>query len=179
MAKVLGFALVTIGFIAGALLATLDPLEVKWGLFSAAAGIGAIGVLLMRFSDQQQRQAAHVVEANIKTVETSLNCIVANMTDLNAQKEDINTYDVHQRLDDLFQDDIRAFVEARESISLVYGLQAYADVMSAFAAAERYLNRVWSASADGYIDEVNLYLERACDQFRLSLNKIRELELKQ
>ena len=50
--------------------------------------------------------------------------------------------------------------------------------MSAFAAAERYLNRVWSASADGYRDEVNLYLDRACDQFKLSLDKIKELDKK-
>jgi hypothetical protein len=45
-------------------------------------------------------------------------------------------------------------------------LQNYADVMSAFAAGERYINRVWSASTDGYVDEVRSYLERATQQFR-------------
>lgn len=48
----------------------------------------------------------------------------------------------------------------------VFGLQNYADVMSAFAAGERYVNRVWSASTDGYVDEVRTYLIRATDQFR-------------
>ena len=48
----------------------------------------------------------------------------------------------------------------------VFGLQNYADVMSAFAAGERYINRVWSASTDGYIDEVRSYLDRATQQFR-------------
>lgn len=28
-----------------------------------------------------------------------------------------------------------------------------------------FINRVWSASTDGYVDEVNLYLGRALDQF--------------
>ncbi len=37
--------------------------------------------------------------------------------------------------------------------------------MSAFAAGERYINRVWSASADSYIDEVMLYLDKAQVQF--------------
>ncbi len=37
--------------------------------------------------------------------------------------------------------------------------------MSAFAAGERYINRVWSASTDGYEDEVRRYLERALNQF--------------
>ena len=47
--------------------------------------------------------------------------------------------------------------------------------MTRFAAGERYLNRVWSASADGYIDEVNEYLEKAKDQFVDSLDLIRRL----
>jgi len=48
-------------------------------------------------------------------------------------------------------------------------------VMSCFAAGERYLNRVWSASADGYIDEVNAYLVKAQEQFVDSLDKIKKL----
>jgi len=48
--------------------------------------------------------------------------------------------------------------------------------MSCFAAGERYLNRVWSASADGYIDEVNAYLDKAQAQFADSLEKIRQLK---
>jgi len=46
-----------------------------------------------------------------------------------------------------------------------FGLQAYADIMSAFAAGERYINRVWTASADGYVDEVMSYLDKAQRQF--------------
>jgi hypothetical protein len=48
----------------------------------------------------------------------------------------------------------------------IFGLQGYADIMSAFAAGERYINRVWSASTDGYVDEVLSYLDRATRQFR-------------
>jgi hypothetical protein len=38
--------------------------------------------------------------------------------------------------------------------------------MSAFAAGERYINRVRSASTDGYVDEVRNYLDRATLQLR-------------
>ena len=48
--------------------------------------------------------------------------------------------------------------------------------MSCFAAGERYLNRVWSASAGGYIDEVNAYLDKAQEQFADSLEKIQQLK---
>ena len=38
--------------------------------------------------------------------------------------------------------------------------------MSNFAAGERYINRVWSASADGYDHEARTYLEKAANQFQ-------------
>jgi hypothetical protein len=58
----------------------------------------------------------------------------------------------------------------------VFGLQSYADVMSAFAAEERYINRVWSASTDGYVDEVRNYLNRATEQFREARALFAELQ---
>ena len=48
---------------------------------------------------------------------------------------------------------------ANGSVNPIYPLQAYTDVISYFASGDRYLNRVWSASADGYIDEVTTYLD--------------------
>jgi len=66
----------------------------------------------------------------------------------------------------LLREDLNNFANARESMQHVFGLQNYADVMSAFAAGERYINRVWSASTDGYVDEVRNYLNRATEQFR-------------
>ena len=68
-----------------------------------------------------------------------------------------------------------AFVESRQSIAHSYGLQAYAEVMNEFAAGERYLNRVWSASTDGYIDEAHTYLEKARRQFGLALERFEGL----
>ena len=48
----------------------------------------------------------------------------------------------------------------------LYGLQTYADIMSEFAAGERFINRVWSSSADGYDTEAETYLARAAEQFQ-------------
>ena len=49
------------------------------------------------------------------------------------------------------------------------------EISIAIAAAERYLNRCWSASADGYVDEVHTYLARAAAQFQESQAKVRDL----
>ena len=67
------------------------------------------------------------------------------------------------------------FVDNRESIGHAFGLQAYADVMTQFATGERYLNRCWSASTDGYADEVSTFLTRSHEHFAEALRKLQDL----
>jgi hypothetical protein len=61
-------------------------------------------------------------------------------------------------------------------MKVAYGLPGFAAVMGPYAGGERYLNRVWSASADGYVDEVEDYLGRALEQFHLASEALRSLE---
>ena len=172
----IGFILVTVGFIAAALASVVDENVVRWLWYIPALGLGAAGLVLIKMEHTLQSKTEHHVASRIETVDSSLEKIAANINKLNAEKHSINTYDMRYRIDELFIDDIDNFVDARESIAHRYGLATYGEVMSMFAAGERYLNRVWSASADGYIDEVNTYLEKAREQFSESLNKIRQLK---
>ena len=70
------------------------------------------------------------------------------------------------KIDAKLREDLRRFADARESMVHLFGLQIYANVMSDFAAGERFVNRVWSASADGYDTEARTYLGKAATQFR-------------
>jgi hypothetical protein len=176
--KLIGFLMVTVGFIAAALATVVDENAVKWLWYVPALIVGAAGVAAVRINDVRQNKTEHHVASRIETVDSSLERIAANIKKLNADKHSINTYDMRHRIDELFVDDLEMFVDARESIGHRYGLAAYGEVMSSFAAGERYLNRVWSASADGYIDEVNAYLDKAQEQFVESLAKIRDLAVK-
>ncbi|UCE48618.1 MAG: hypothetical protein JSW47_00410 [Phycisphaerales bacterium] len=173
--KILGFLMVTVGFIVAALAAVLARDEVNWLLYVPAFAAGAAGVAAIRIENVRHSKTEHHVVARIETVESSLERISANINKLNGEKHSINTYDVRHRIDELFVDDLGKFADARESIVHRYGLAAYGEIMSSFAAGERYLNRVWSASADGYIDEVNAYLDRAKEQFTQSHQKVRQL----
>ena len=101
---------------------------------------------------------------------------MAKLTRLDGEKKDLHPFDVHPRIDALFPQELNTFVEARKSIAHVYGLQAYAAVMNEFAAGERYLNRVWSASVDCYIDDVQEYLGRAREQFVRAREVLRSVE---
>ena len=174
--KLICFLMVTVGFIAAALSTVVDESAVRWLWYIPTLGLGAAGVVIIRVDIARHSKTEHHVASRIETVESSLEKIATNINKLNTDKHSINTYDMRHRIDELFVDDLAMFVDARESISHRYGLAAYADVMSCFAAGERYLNRVWSASADGYIDEVNAYLEKAREQFVDSLEKIRQLK---
>ena len=168
--------MVTVGFLAAALASVLDEEAVRWLWYVPALMVGAAGVAVVRINDASRNKTEHHVASRIETVEGSIERIATNIKKLNADKHSINTYDMRYRIDELFIDDLEMFVDARESIAHRYGLAAYGEVMSVFAAGERYLNRVWSASADGYIDEVNTYLDKAQEQFSESLKKIRQLK---
>jgi hypothetical protein len=174
--KLIGFLMVAAGFVVAALASVVDENAVKWLWYVPALILGVAGVVVIRIEMARHSKTEHHVAARIEVVEGSLERIAANIDKLNADKHAIDTYDVRHRIDELFNDDLEKFVDARESIAHRHGLAAYAEVMTAFAAGERYLNRVWSASADGYIDEVNEYLEKAKTQFAETLTLLRRLQ---
>ena len=173
----LGFILVMIGFLGGALVSVLDETVVRWGWFVPAVTVGFVGVVLVRMGRRREVFATDRLTSNVRAVQDSLRRIAQNMARLNSEKQSIDPYGVRHRLEELFADDVSTFVTARESIAHSYGLAAYADVMNCFAAGERYLNRAWCASADGYIDEVHRCLEQASDQFAASLDKVVALQV--
>jgi hypothetical protein len=176
MMKKLGYLMITVGFLAGSLAAVVDEEHIRWEYFAIGLIVGVAGVALVRLSGRRESHSEGRLASNMQSVEASLARIVENITSLNAEKQSINAYDVRHRIDELFTDDLSTFVEARQSIAHTHNLTAYADVMSSFAAGERYLNRVWSASADGYVDEVNAYLDKAQAQFVESHDKVRQLK---
>lgn len=130
------------------------------------------GVALARIGSKAVAATAEALDTNILTVRNSLDNIVNKVGQLAEEKETIPTYDMSTEIDRLVLDDLNDFVEARQAISHIYGLQSYADVMSHYAGGERYLNRVWSASADGYVNEVKDYISHSLEQFTIARDKL-------
>lgn len=159
--KKLGMVLFGAGFLAGAFFLVQYLETVDWTAFAVSLAVCGAGVIAMRWADKKDDGAQKAAEANLQIVEQSLSQLVKSVADINAQRESIGVYNIHGQLDATLIDDLNAFVEARESIIHRHGLDRYAQVMDAFAAGERALNRAWSASADGYIDEVWASLDRA------------------
>ncbi len=172
----LGFLLVTIGFLGGALASVLNETAVRWNWFAPAVMVGFVGVVLVQMGQRREVRATARLVSNMRAIQESLRRIAQNATRLSAEKQSLDAYEVRHRLEELFADDLTTFITARESIAHSYGLAAYADVMSCFAAGERYLNRAWCASADGYLDEIHQYIDKAKEQFASSLDKVLALQ---
>ena len=174
MEKRIGLLLIALSFLATAYVSVLDTVTVDWRWFAPAFVVGAIGIVMVQMGKRKLAGETDRIAADLTVIEESLANLVNMVADLDEKKGEIHTYDMRHKIDELLLDDLDRFANARESISHAYGLQAYADVMSHFAGGERYLNRVWSASADGYIDEVNAYLTKAHEQFEIASARLAE-----
>ncbi|MDN6179706.1 MAG: hypothetical protein L0I84_01670 [Halomonas subglaciescola] len=160
------FMFVVLAFLGGAYLTSLDEIHVDWRLFTPVMVLGFIGAFV--YLREANRAAIHsdTLKNNQQILAASLHNIVTQLDALEGRKERIPTYDMRFEIDRLFREDLRQFAEARNSMKHLYGLQHFADIMSSFAAGERYINRIWSASTDGYVDEVLLYVAKANAQFK-------------
>ena len=173
--RTVGFVLISIGFISGSYFLVLDKVEVHWTGFILGMAIGVSGIVVVRLNARKEKtQESRLVE-DIAVLEESLNRIVENINGLESQKDAIPVYDLGAWIDEKFPEDIERFANARESITYAYSLPDYAAVMNPFAAGERHLNRVWSCSVDGYIDEAHAYIARSREQFLAAQEKLTTL----
>lgn len=173
--KPLSLILIFGAFLAGAFLSVLDPQLVNWNYMVPVLAAGVVGLFLFRKAEHGEHRSDDKLSGNIDVLARSLDNILANLEKLHGRKDNLPTYEARFEIDKLFRDDLSNFAEARKSMIHVFGMQNYADVMSNFAAGERYINRVWSASTDGYVDEVNAYIDRSLDQFREAHRHFHEL----
>lgn len=162
--KNIGFILLAAGFLAGAYATALDVQNVNWMLFSGGAVAAIVGLAISKSQASAHARSDEVLEVNRGELRESLENVVRDLGEIVSDGA-TSGVDLRDRIDLKLRDDLRRFADARGSMVHLFGLQTYADIMSSFAAGERYINRVWSASADGYDAEAATYLEKAAKQF--------------
>lgn len=172
-----GIFAITVGAVGACLFAILDPELVAWMPYMVSVAIGASGVFLVRFASQKEATDATALQGQITDVRESIEALAQLSASLASGFEGgEDVYELPATIDAEFSSPFSRFVEARESIARLYGVQTYADIMSDFAAGERYLNRVWSAAAEGYVDEAATYLAKAARQLERTRAAVAALE---
>ncbi|MCA9131544.1 MAG: hypothetical protein KDA45_00245 [Planctomycetales bacterium] len=160
-AAYLGQILLWLGFIGGAL-ASVFRLEdsaapwqtIPWGIYIACAAVGVLGVVLLRRDKAAHRLLSASSEDDLEGVLASLQQAAGKVSHFAAQIEDTTCEQVLEFIDEQCAPLLNDFAEGRMVIANRFGTATYAAVMTEFASGERYLNRSWSAAADGYVDEV-------------------------
>jgi len=136
----------------------------KWFFLLSLVGL-AVGGTLVRFSNMSGRprqgektsadSPEHLLQKIQSTVE-HLRSTVADMSQPGAGMEQIR-----HEITQLQQTHMAAFVEARPVLVARLGLAGYARLMDSYAAAERQINRAWSAAADNAHEEAAACLDEA------------------
>ena len=171
----IGYTLIVFGFLLGAYVSVEQPEGVETGAFVGALVAGFVGVGVLQRLRRAEAGHAETVDAKLDVLTASLDRVVEEARDLDATKDDVDVYDLRHEIDRRFPRHLDDFVTSRAAIGHRWGLAAYADVMNPFAAGERYLNRVWSTSTDGYIDEAHASMAKAREQLEQARDVLRRL----
>ncbi len=170
--KGLGYLLLVVGFLAGAFSTALDVENVNWTIFVIAAAAAVAGLIAVKRAASAHARSDSVLEVNRNELRESIENIVRDIEGLSYGDDEGVT--LRDDIDLKLRTDLRRFADARESMVHLFGLQVYADIMSHFAAGERYINRVWSSSGDGYDAEASSYLHKAEEQFADAQRQLNE-----
>lgn len=136
---------------------------IPWAAYAVCAFVGSVGVVLLRQDRSMQKIRSAAATASLESVRDHLVQASARVTALAGQIDQLSCEEVLPMIDEECAPLLTEFADGRAVILHRFGTAAYAEVMTEFASGERYLNRAWSAAADGYVDEVELSLNAARD----------------
>jgi len=160
-----------IGTIGGAISGARIP--PNWTVFTLFFIVLVVGIVLKKVGKKGVSvEAKHSV---VKVVEESLRAIVTKIENLNKDKSNLTNESLHEKINEIVTNEVFNFSENRHSITETYGINGYNKVMGAFAIGERYINRVWSATTDGYLEEALIYLDRAVPEFKEAQRVLNDL----
>lgn len=147
-------------------------------------GLSVIGLIAGAMMLRHQRAAEARAMAEISDTQTDgpsprelLETAVRRLEDLRGEvaaltdtKDRLNV--IIAQVGEVQNEQLLPFVEARGKLVNQLGMTGYAQLMDQFAAAERELNRSWSAAADEVVDESVQSLRTAVHRFREALAQL-------
>ena len=146
------------------------------GIFIAALITGIIGNILWHGTEKKKVLAEleeHKNDVNSNPV-ILLEATIPAIEALLRKAETLVGMELCVELDKVLDTYVHPFTERRKTFQDILGQANGAEVLLIIAYAERMLNRVWSASSDGYPDEAKNCLEDSLNNYRSALAKMNE-----
>ena len=179
--RIAGHMLLWIGFLVGVFV-TVRRVEkpaapwstIHWPAYGTALSVAVIGVIILRMTKRPVSVALDIQTGAIDELAAILTRLHSTVQRWSRTADQIPVYDFHDMIDEELADDLGRFAELRETLIPEFGLDYYAKIMTEFALAERTINRTWSASADGYVDEVRACLSRAAAHLSAARRRLEE-----
>ena len=127
----------------------------KWFFLLALGAMLAGGLIIRREEAQKMATLLSRESAEQETpgyaLDAARRAIDSLLGELVGLRPEEQTQHITARLDVIHQTHLTAFVDARPELIGRYGIAGFARIMDSFAAAERSLNRAWSAAADSIL----------------------------
>ncbi|MFK7958905.1 MAG: hypothetical protein AB8G96_00130 [Phycisphaerales bacterium] len=150
--------------------------ELVWFLLAAVGLVG--GAMLMRMETRRASRGDAAADAAGRTLTPDAALAAADevLSDLlrsrGQSNEDARKHQILDQLDIVRQQHFEPFVGARPQLVDRLGMSGFAQVMDAFAGADRMLNRAWSAAADGYAAESEECLDHGLARLRTARERL-------
>lgn len=181
--KYLSYFLMTIGTIGAACaVAKSDPtlkgwestwqVQTAWFLISLV--IMLAGIFLKRFANKQKSSSSQSQDESVTNLVNYVQSLVHDVTILKTNLMDMDLESIYKRLDETLSEPLQSFIDHRTILIDRYGMGTYGIIMTPFSQGERYLNRAWSASVDGYTDETVSYIQKALPFFQETLTLLEQ-----
>lgn len=181
LTRICGHILLWTGFLVGAFVSvrSVEVPDAPWSTISWPAYVAAllaaiVGVVILRTTKRPVVVDSKGEAGAIDELSAILARLHATVEQWDKTSAKIPVYDVHGMIDEELADDLGRFADFREALIPEFGLDHYARIMTEFALAERTINRIWSASADGYVDEVQACLTRAVSHLSAARRRMDE-----
>jgi hypothetical protein len=156
-----------------------------WWVFLLSCAVIFSGAMLVRVAAKAEIQAAVNAEQQAKDDEqgpaqTPAQILTGAKAAINALQQELMgaiseqdmCHTVVQHIALVQSSCMEPFVDMRHRLVGQYGMGGYADIMDTFAAAERQINRAWSAAADGYLAESLAAVEKSLPILDKAIDKV-------
>lgn len=169
--KQLGFGVFVIGIIIAVLGGTKVPTEqggwpTTWWVFCIGAAVAVVGLIV--WHKQTRAAAQEEIERSSGEGLDPKSILLGIRNPLNEFADRIEGMSAEQitaTVDDLLTNHVLPFAQIRQQLVDTMGMEKGAEVLVTVAFAERLLNRVWSAAADGHLPEARKCFPEAYDAF--------------